>query len=92
MKLNGFDKYFGTARLVSKGIISFHALKAGLRGKSGPPRHQNASRQSGAVHIRRAAGALTEDERDIRAEILAGLIADSGGEAQISNGLVECDQ
>ena len=38
------------------------------------------------------AGALTEDERDIRAEILAGLIADSGGEAQISNGLVECDQ
>jgi hypothetical protein len=35
-------------------------------------------------HNRRAAGALTEDERDIRAEILAGLIADSGGEAQIS--------
>jgi hypothetical protein len=29
-------------------------------------------------------GALTENEQDIRAEILAGLIADSGGEAQIS--------
>jgi hypothetical protein len=59
----------------------------------GPPRHQNAFRHDlAAVHNRRAAGALTEDERDIRAEILAGLIADSGGEAQISNGLVECDQ
>jgi hypothetical protein len=36
------------------------------------------------VHNRRAEGSLTEDERDIRADILAGLIADSGGEAQIS--------
>ena len=37
-----------------------------------------------AVHDRRSAGELTENERDIRTEILAGLIADSGGEAQIS--------
>jgi hypothetical protein len=28
------------------------------------------------VHNRRAEGALTEDERDIRTDILAGLIAD----------------
>jgi hypothetical protein len=59
---------------------------AGLRGKSGrPPGNQNAFRHGlAAVHNRRAAGALTEDEQDIRTEILAGLIADSGGEAQIS--------
>ena len=36
------------------------------------------------MHNRRAEGALTADERDIRADVLAGLIADSGGEAQIS--------
>jgi hypothetical protein len=58
---------------------------AGLRGKSGPPGNQNAFRHGlAAVHNRRTAGELTEDERDVRADILAGLIADSGGEAQIS--------
>jgi len=58
---------------------------AGLRGKSGPPGNQNAFRHGlAAVHNRRAEGELTENERDIRAEILAGLIADSGGETQIS--------
>ena len=36
------------------------------------------------MNNRRAAGELIDDERDIRAEILAGLITDSGGEAQIS--------
>jgi hypothetical protein len=46
---------------------------------------QNAFRHGlAAVRNRRAAGELTENERDIRAEILTGLIADSGGEAQIS--------
>ena len=58
---------------------------AGITGKSGPPGNQNAFRHGlSAVHNRRAAGALTEDERDIRGEIFAGLIIDSGGEAQIS--------
>jgi hypothetical protein len=58
---------------------------AGLRGKSGPPGNQNAFRHGlAAVHNRRAEGQLTESERDIRAEIFAGLITDSGGEAQIS--------
>jgi hypothetical protein len=56
---------------------------AGLRGKSGPPGNQNAFRHGlAAVHNRRGTGALTEDEQDIRTEILAGLIADSGGEGQ----------
>lgn len=58
---------------------------AGIRGKSGPPGNQNAFRHGlAAVHNRKAGGELTESERDIRADILAGLIADSGGEAQIS--------
>src|SRR5437867_1244282 len=58
---------------------------AGLRGKSGPPGNQNAFRHGlAAVNNRRAEGELTADERDIRADVLAGLIADSGGEAQIS--------
>jgi len=58
---------------------------AGMRGKSGPPGNRNAFRHGlAAVHNRRIDGELTENERDIRAEILAGLIADSGGEAQIS--------
>jgi hypothetical protein len=58
---------------------------AGLRGKSGPPGNQNAFRHGlAAVNNRRIEGKLTLNERDIRNEILAGLIADSGGEAQIS--------
>ena len=53
--------------------------------KSGPPGNQNAFRHGlAAAHNRRAEGDLTENERDIRTEILAGLIADSGGEPQIS--------
>jgi hypothetical protein len=60
-------------------------VMAGIRGKSGPPGNQNAFKHGlAAVHNRRAEGELTENERDIRAEILAGLIADSGREAQIS--------
>jgi hypothetical protein len=60
-------------------------VMAGIRGKSGPPGNQNAFRHGlAAVNNRRTAGDLTENERDLRAEILQGLIADSGGEAQIS--------
>jgi hypothetical protein len=36
-----------------------------------------------ALQNRRANGALTVEEQDIRADILAGLIADKGGEQQI---------
>lgn len=58
---------------------------AGIRGKSGPPGNQNAFRHGlAAVHNRRADDELTERKRDIRTEILAGLIADNGGEAQIN--------
>jgi hypothetical protein len=61
---------------------------AGIRGKSGPPGNQNAFRHGlAAVHQRRTNGVLTQDERDIRADIPAGLLADKGGEAQISTAM-----
>jgi hypothetical protein len=58
---------------------------AGIRGKSGPPGNQNAFRHGlAAVHQRRLDGALTQGEQSIRTEILSGLLADKGGEGQIS--------
>ena len=61
------------------------AKMAGIRGKSGPPGNQNAFRHGlAAVQRRRMNGSLTRDEQDIRTEILTGLLADEGGEAQIS--------
>jgi hypothetical protein len=61
---------------------------AGLRGKSGPPANQNAFRHGLAgISQRRANGALKPAEQSIREEILAGLLADKGGEAQISTAM-----
>jgi hypothetical protein len=60
----------------------------GIRGKSGPPGNQNAFQHGlAAVHQRRVNGALTQNEQDIRAVILTGLLADKGGEAQISTAM-----
>ena len=57
---------------------------AGICGKSGPPGNQNAFKHGLAgITQRRANGALTADEQAIREDILAGLIADKGGEQQI---------
>ena len=57
---------------------------AGKKGQSGPPGNANAFRHGlAAVQRRRADGALTDDEQDIRADILSGLISDKGGEQQI---------
>jgi hypothetical protein len=57
---------------------------AGKKGQSGPPGNANAFRHGLAtVQSRRANGALTVEEQDIRADILAGLIADKGGKQQI---------
>ncbi|HEY2922043.1 MAG TPA: hypothetical protein VGK77_23920 [Candidatus Binatia bacterium] len=57
---------------------------AGIKGKSGPPGNQNAFQHGlSAVDQRRTNGALTPDEQSIREEILAGLIQDKGGDAQI---------
>jgi hypothetical protein len=61
---------------------------AGIRGKSGPPGNQNAFRHGlAAAHQRRIDGALTEEEQSFRTEILAGLLADKGGETQISTAM-----
>ena len=52
--------------------LRYPVVMAGIRGKSGPPGNQNAFRHGlAAVHNRRSEGELTENERDIRAEILA---------------------
>jgi hypothetical protein len=57
---------------------------AGKQGHSGPPGNANAFRHGLAtIQRRRAEGALTVEEQDIRADILARLIADKGGERQI---------
>ncbi|HEY3040753.1 MAG TPA: hypothetical protein VGJ66_18585 [Pyrinomonadaceae bacterium] len=57
---------------------------AGKKGESGPPGNANAFRHGlAAVQRRRADGTLTDEEQDIRADILTGLIADKGGEQQI---------
>ena len=57
---------------------------AGIRGKSGPPANQNAFKHGlGSISQRRVDGALNPIEQSIRDEILAGLIADKGGEQQI---------
>ena len=60
----------------------------GYAGKSGPPGNQNAFRHGLAgISQRRANGALNPTEHSIREEILAGLFADKGGEAQISTAM-----
>ena len=61
---------------------------AGLAGKSGPPGNQNAFRHGLAgISQRRNNGALNPTEHSIREEILAGLLADKGGKAQISTAM-----
>src|SRR6266403_3935442 len=61
---------------------------AGLAGKSGPPGNQNAFRHGLAgISQRRNNGALNPTEHSIREEILAGLLADKGGDTQISTAM-----
>ena len=61
---------------------------AGIRGRSGPPGNQNAFRHGLAgIALRRADGALNPPEHSVREEILSGLLADKGGDAQISTAM-----
>jgi hypothetical protein len=61
---------------------------AGIRGRSGPPGNQNAFRHGLAgIAQRRVDGVLNPAEQSVREEILAGLLADKGGVAQISTAM-----
>jgi hypothetical protein len=58
---------------------------AGLKGKSGPPGNMNAFKHGlAAIQKRREEGIPTEHEESVRQQILDGLIADKGGDDQIS--------
>jgi hypothetical protein len=58
---------------------------AGLKGKSGPPGNMNAFKHGlAAIQKRREEGIPTEHEESVRQQIQEGLIADKGGDEQIS--------
>ena len=58
---------------------------AGLKGKSGPPGNMNAFMHGLAViQKRREESVTTEDEENVRQQILDGLMADKGGDEQTS--------
>jgi hypothetical protein len=58
---------------------------AGLKGKSGPPGNMNAFKHGlVALQKRREESIPTEHEENVRQQILDGLIADKGGDEQIS--------
>ena len=58
---------------------------AGLKGKSGPPGNMNAFKHGlAAIQKRREEGIPIEHEEGIRRQILDGLIADKGGDDQVS--------
>jgi len=57
----------------------------GLKGKSGPPGNMNAFKHGlAAIEKRREESVTTEHEESARQQILDGLIADKGGDEQIS--------
>ena len=59
--------------------------KGGVKGESGPPGNMNAFKHGlAAIQKRREEGVSTQHEENIRQQILEGLIADKGGEEQIS--------
>jgi hypothetical protein len=58
---------------------------AGLKGKSGPPGNMNAFKHGlAAIQKRREEGVNTDHEESVRRQILDDLIADKGGDEQIS--------
>src|SRR5262245_44106127 len=62
------------------------ACMAGLKGKSGPPGNMNAFKHGlAAIQKRRREESIpTEHEESVRQQTLDGLIADKGGDEQIS--------
>jgi hypothetical protein len=61
---------------------------AGLKGKSGPPGNMNAFKHGlASIEKRREEGVITRHEENVRQQILEGLIADKGGDDQISTAI-----
>src|SRR5215831_17505330 len=59
--------------------------KGGVKGRSGPPGNQNAFRHGlAAIEKRQDAGLLSPPDESVRQQILEGLIADKGGDQQVS--------
>ena len=59
--------------------------KGGVKGRSGPPGNMNAFKHGlAAIQKRREESITTEHEENVRQQILEGLIADKGGDQQIS--------
>jgi len=59
--------------------------KGGVKGRSGPPGNQNAFKHGlAAIQKRREESIITEHEECVRQQILDGLIADKGGDQQVS--------
>jgi hypothetical protein len=59
--------------------------KGGVKGKSGPAGNMNAFKHGlAAIQKRREESITTEHEESVRQQILEGLIADKGGDEQIS--------
>jgi len=58
---------------------------SGVKGRSGPPGNQNAFKHGlAAIQRRREEGVAIEHEESVRQQILEGLVADKGGDQQIS--------
>jgi hypothetical protein len=59
--------------------------KGGVKGRSGPPGNMNAFKHGlASIEKRREEGVPTQHEENVRQQILDGLIADKGGDDQIS--------
>ena len=59
--------------------------KGGVKGRSGPPGNMNAFKHGlAAIQKRREEDTPTQHEESVRRQILDGLIADKGGDEQVS--------
>jgi len=59
--------------------------KGGVKGRSGPPGNMNAFKHGlASIEKRREEGVPTQHEENVRQQILDGLIADKGGDQQVS--------
>jgi hypothetical protein len=66
-------------------LANWEETNVRIEEKSGPPGNMNAFKHGlAAIQKRREEGVPTEHEENVRQQILDGLIADKGGEEQIS--------